>query len=202
VNINWKKVGLKKLGLIVSAELKKNSIDAVLVGGACVSIYTRNRYFSMDLDFVSGFSLRDLEPVMNRLGFKLNGRYFERPDCRLIVEFPPPPVSIGNEFPIKKFNLIKTLTMLTPTDCVKDRLAAYYHWNDPQSLKQALMVARAQPVNFRNIRDWSEKEGSTEKFKRFETLLKKSKKSKQSKHAAKQKGGISGRAPKKNGFQI
>jgi hypothetical protein len=181
VNIDWKKVGLKKLALIVSAELKKNNIDAVLVGGACVSIYTRNRYFSNDLDFVSGFSLRDLEPIMDKLGFKLDGRHFIRRDCRFIVEFPPPPVSIGNEVPIKKFNMITTLTMLTPTDCVKDRLAAYYHWNDPQSLKQALMVARAQPVDLKNIKDWSEKEGAREKFKRFETLLKKRKVSTQKK---------------------
>lgn len=185
MNINWSKIGIKKLALIVSAELKKNNIDAVLVGGACVSIYTTNRYFSMDLDFVSGFSLRDLEPVMNNLGFKLSGRYFERPNCKLLVEFPPAPVSIGNEFPIRKFSTIETLTLLTPTDCVKDRLAAYYHWNDPQSLKQALMVARAQPVDLRNINVWSKKEDATEKFKRFETLLKKSKKRKQSKHAAK-----------------
>jgi hypothetical protein len=110
-------------------------MDAVLVGGACVSIYAKNRYFSNDLDFVSGFTLAEMAPAMNGLGFKQDGRHFVRPGCRLIVEFPPPPVSIGFEMPIRKFNEIKTLKLLTPTDCVKDRLAAYYHWNDPQSLK-------------------------------------------------------------------
>ena len=30
---------------------------------------------------------------------------------------------------------------MTPTDSVKDRLAAYYHWNDQQALEQAIMVA-------------------------------------------------------------
>ena len=170
---NWSKIGIKKLALLVSAELKKNGIDAVLVGGACVSIYTRNKYFSMDLDFVSSSSLKELEPVMDSLGFKLKGRHFERPGCPLLVEFPPPPVSIGNELSIKKFNTINTLTLFTPTDCVKDRLAAYYHWNDPQSLKQAVMVARSQTVDITNIADWSKKEGAIDKFKRFEMMVKK-----------------------------
>lgn len=172
---DWKNTGIKELALIVSAHLKKNNIDAVLVGGACVSIYTRNRYTSMDLDFVSGFSLKDLNPVMKELGFIQNGRYFVHPECRILVEFPPPPVSIGNEIPIKKFKKLKTLTLFTPTDCVKDRLAAYYHWNDPQSLEQALMVAKTQRVNIKNIMEWSIKEGSEEKFKRFKSLLVKSK---------------------------
>ena len=176
MKINWDKIGIKKLALLVSGELKKNGMDAVLVGGACVSIYTRNRYFSMDLDFVSDTSLKELEPVMNSLGFKLNGRHFEHPGCRFLVEFPPPPVSIGNEIPIRKFRTINTLTMFTPTDCVKDRLAAYYHWSDPQSLKQAIMVARSQPVDLADIADWSKKEGAPEKFNRFETMLNNKKK--------------------------
>lgn len=172
MKVNWGNISLKKLALLVSGELKKSGLDAVLVGGACVSIYTRNRYFSMNLDFVSGASLKELEPVMNGLGFKLNGRHFERPGCRLLVEFPPPPVSIGNEIPIKKFNTIDTLTMFTPTDCVKDRLAAYYHWSDPQSLKQAIMVACSQPVDMADIAGWSKRENALEKFKRFEMMIK------------------------------
>jgi len=170
---NWKKIAIKQLALLVSAELKKNKIDAVLVGGACVSIYTKNKYTSMDLDFVSSFSLEELKPVMGKIGFKQKGRYFERPGCPLIIEFPPPPVSIGNEIPVKKFRQIKTLTLFTPTDCVKDRLAAFYHWNDPQSLKQALLVAKSQPINLKNIEKWSRAESSEEKFKRFKSLLNK-----------------------------
>jgi len=46
-----------------------------------------------------------------------------------IKDFPAPPVSIGDE-PISKFNNLKTrfgtICLLTPTDCIKDRLAAYF----------------------------------------------------------------------------
>jgi hypothetical protein len=47
-----------------------------------------------------------------------------------------PPIAIGNQA-IHIFNEIKTkkgtLQLLTATDCVKDRLAAYFHWDDLQS---------------------------------------------------------------------
>jgi len=56
------------------------------------------------------------------------------------------------------------VTLLTPTDCVKDRLAAYYDWSDPQSLAQALLVAGSQKINIRNIELWSKKENKIEEF--------------------------------------
>ena len=59
------------------------------------------------------------------------------------------------------------LKLLTPTDSVKDRLAAYYHWNDQQSLEQALLVCKEQKVDFKNIREWSNKEGMIDKFIEF-----------------------------------
>ena len=39
-----------------------------------------------------------------------------------------------------------TLLLLSPTDCVKDRLAAYFFWNDRLSLAQALGVAARNAV--------------------------------------------------------
>lgn len=65
-----------------------------------------------------------------------------------------------------------TISLFTPTDCVKDRLAAFYHWNDPQALEQALMVSRAQKVNMREVRRWSVKEGFEEEFEVFKKRLK------------------------------
>jgi len=171
-NIHWESIDIKDLALVVSSELQKNSIYAVLVGGACVSIYSHNKYLSMDLDYISHATLRELTPVMEKLGFfQKSGRHFERPGCRFFVEFPPPPIAIGSEMPIKYFKTIHKLVLLTPTDCVKDRLAAYYHWNDPQSLEQALMVARSQPIDLKNVAKWSKKEKALEKFHRFESML-------------------------------
>lgn len=45
------KTTLKELAFIVGKVLKDCSIDAVLVGGAVVSIYSDNKYESSDLRF-------------------------------------------------------------------------------------------------------------------------------------------------------
>ena len=127
----------------------------------------------MDLDYVSHATLKELRHAMEKIGFhQKSNRHFEREGCRFFVEFPPPPIAIGREVPILEFKEIKALTLLTPTDCVKDRLAAYYYWNDPQSLEQALLVARSQPVDLKNIEKWSKNEGALDKLHRFESLLK------------------------------
>lgn len=109
--------------------------------------------------------------VMSGIGFKRkSSRHFVRSNCPFFIEFVAPPASIGNE-PIKAKKELKTrhgkIILLAPADCVKDRLAAFYHWNDPQAMEQALMVAKAQKINLNEIRRWSEREGHIEKFKVF-----------------------------------
>jgi len=61
---------------------------------------------------------------------------------------------------------------MSPTDCVKDRLAAFYHWNDRQSLEQAILVSRRQSVDLKEIRRWSLKEGMADKLALFRKSLK------------------------------
>ena len=59
------------------------------------------------------------------------------------------------------------MQLLTPTDCVKDRLDAYHFWNDRQSLEQAIMVAKRNKVNFSEIEKWSVDQKEMEKRQRF-----------------------------------
>jgi hypothetical protein len=177
VRIDWKRIGIKELAALVSVKLRKKGIDAILVGGACVSIYTKNIYRSFDLDFVAHAAMKELTSVLSEMGFrKGSSRHFIRPDCPYFIEFVAPPAAIGKE-PIREEKELRTrlgtIVLLTPTDCVKDRLAAYYYWNDPQALEQALMVAKAQEINFRGVKRWSEKEGQADKYDEFRKRLKK-----------------------------
>lgn len=167
-------IDIKKLAILVSSELKKHGIDAVLVGGACVSIYSNNEYESADLDYVTAATTNRIIEALKNIGFSKKGeaRQFVNDKYQFFIEFPPGPVSIGDEVPITKFKKIKSLKLFTPTDCVKDRLAAFYHWNDLQSLYQAIMVARAQKVNLKEIERWSQKEKAPGKFRHFLGLLK------------------------------
>jgi hypothetical protein len=56
---------------------------------------------------------------------------------------------------------------LSPTDSCRDRLAAFYHWRDRQSLRLAVAVARHQAVDLEAIRKWSRAEGSLAEYEEF-----------------------------------
>jgi len=162
---------LKDLALIVCLNLKLDGIDAVLTGGAVVSIYTENQYKSFDLDFISHAPASEISDSLSKLGFKkTKGRYYVHPETDFFIEFPSPPVAVGNK-PVKEFHEIHTdsgyLKLLTPTQCVMDRLAAYYHWNDQQSLEQAIAVAKSQQINFKEVEEWSKEEGMVSKYELF-----------------------------------
>ncbi len=78
------------------------------------------------------------------------------------------PIKGRNELTTKFGNFV----LLTPTDCVKDRLAAFFHWNDPQSLEQAFMVAQSQDIDMKEVKRWSLKEGHSDKYKVFTDSVK------------------------------
>lgn len=159
------------MAAIISSHLQKNGIEVVLVGGACVSLYTDNQYMSYDIDLITDTPIRKITPVLEELGFKnTGGRLFENPKCGFLIDFPAPPVSIGDK-PVSKFNNLKTrfgtICLLTPTDCIKDRLAAYFFWNDNQSFDQAVMVAKRNKIDFLEIKKWAEKQSELEKYEVF-----------------------------------
>ncbi len=63
------------------------------------------------------------------------------------------------------------LVLITPTECVKDRLAWYFHAGDNQSLHQAILVAKDQSIDLEEIRKWSEREGKLVGFEEFKGKL-------------------------------
>jgi hypothetical protein len=172
-----KDISLKDLAIYVFDYLSKHGIDTVLSGGACVTIYTDNKFISYDLDFVliSTKKQKEIKSLLEKIGFYAEGRHFKHKDTEFFLEFIPPPLSVGEE-PIKEISEIRkgnrTLKLLSPTDCVKDRLAAYYYWNDRQSLEQAILVCTDNSIDLREVERWSKNEGMTAKFDIFKRQLK------------------------------
>lgn len=150
---------IASLAAIVSEALVAGGIDALLCGGAAVSIWSHNAYQSHDLDFVTQDNLRDIEQAIRTIGFRRDrGRHFTHPATVFTVEFPRGPVMVGDQ-PVTDHALHQTaegrVRLLTPTDAVKDRLAAFLHWGDRQGVDQAIEIIRRQPVDLARVTRWA-----------------------------------------------
>lgn len=167
----------KDLWEFVAVHLKKRGIDTILVGGAVVSIYSKGAYHSGDLDFVkASLFVTKLEESMYEIGFKKHGRHYIHPECKhIFVEFPGgPPLGIGEDNTIVPDSVDvdgTIIKILSPTDCVKDRLASYIHFKASEGLDQAVLVANCQDVNFSNIKKWCKAEGAEWAFDHFKQKL-------------------------------
>lgn len=165
-----------ELAAFIQNHLKGKGIDVILSGGACVSFYSNNKYVSMDLDLINIYLVkrRYIREAMQEIGFIEEGRHYKHPDTQFFVELPPGPLAVGEE-PVKKIDEFElatgTLRIISTTDCVKDRLAAYYHWKDLQCLEQACLVATHSKIDLKEVENWSKNEGKEEEFKHFRDKL-------------------------------
>ena len=171
-------MSVEELAGLVCETLANVGITTTLTGGACVSIWSEGKYVSRDLDFIEEGPVprRQVKDALAKIGFREKDRYFVHPETEFFVEFPTGPLTVGDER-VHKVETRETvagrLRLLSPTDCIKDRLAAFFHWNDTMAFEQALLVAKAQPIDMIDLWRWAKAEGAAEKFKTFENALRK-----------------------------
>lgn len=169
-------IGLAEVALRVGDTLRRAGIRAVLTGGACAHIRSGGVYASLDVDFVlvEPPAQKALDAAMAASGFRRSGEHYAHPEMDYIVEFPRGPLAIGGDHAIRP-SVLKSGRLMTPalsaTDSCRDRLAAFYHWNDRQALAAAIAIARNQRVAMKTIRDWSRAEGAADKCAEFEKSL-------------------------------
>jgi len=163
---------LASVAACVAQSLARSGIRAVLTGDGCATLYTEGEYQSLDLDFIlqSATTTRDLDEAMGVIGFRRVGNHYEHPRTPFLVEFPAGPLGIGTDIDIRPvtYRIGRVgVKALSATDSCRDRLAAFYHWNDRQSLTTAVQICRRHKVNMEAIRKWSAREGATDKFRSF-----------------------------------
>ncbi len=100
----------------------------------------------MDADFIllGEVERRQLDDALASLGFRRSGDRYVHPGTEFYVEFPRGPLA----------------------SC-RDRLAAFYHWNDRQSLEVAIRIAARNRVRWSKIQSWSATEGHSERYQEF-----------------------------------
>ena len=160
----------------VQNQMRKSGVEVILSGGAAVGVYTNGKYVSMDIDLVNArfAQMKILEKIMTEIGFTPVGRHFEHPETHHIIEFPPGPLLLGSARPgeIQELQFdTGVLRVISPADCVKDRLAHYYHWGDRQCLAQAILVFKNNSIDLSEIEEWSKKEGKLLEFAKIKTQM-------------------------------
>lgn len=95
------------------------------------------------------FLKAELESLPEALGFTDagDGRHFEHKPSGWLVEFPPGPVAFGDttvsesDIPVIDCKFGK-LRVITPTQSLMDRLAAYFQWNRQPDLRNQVRGLR------------------------------------------------------------
>ena len=164
----------------VSQALEAHGITAVLTGGSAATVYAPHVYTSYDADFVleRDEPLEEIVDALLSTGFKRDGksRIFSHPDTVFTIDFPRGPLAVGGDY-VRETDILTigdmTLRILSPTDCVRDRLAHFYHWDDFTALKAAVAVAAANigNINMDLVTSWSKREDNLAKFTEFERRL-------------------------------
>jgi hypothetical protein len=164
------------VALAVGRALADLGIRGVLTGGACASVHAAGQYLSNDLDFVltGRVALADLDRAMASVGFSREANRYVHPKSDFWVEFPRGPLAVGADLDVEVIewrDKAGSALALSPTDSCRDRLAAYFHWNDRQSLEVAVAIASRNRVDLDRIRRWSRGEGHSTRFEEFRREL-------------------------------
>lgn len=161
-----RQMSLEELAVLASRALHQAGIKATLSGGGAVVVYSSSEYQSCDLDFVTNARNEAIERALAPLGFHhvKGARQFEHSETDYYLEFPPGPLAFGETVVADDdAAMLKTrygpLCIVTPTQSVMDRLAAYVHWNDRQAFDQAIMVARRNEIDWQGLEEWAQREG-------------------------------------------
>ena len=162
----------------VCTALHKEAVTAVLSGGGAATIYAPEAHQTNDLDFIITLSAPDVpsaQAILD-LGFERDGpaAMYLHPNIPFTLEFPLGPLAVGDEIITEWLTKEKDgllLHIISPTDSVRDRLAAAIHWKDHNSLLQAAAIAKGNDVDLDVIERWCEREGGAVQFRMLKNYL-------------------------------
>ncbi len=130
-------------GLITRRLADKGKPPPVLIGGLALSYYTRDVYFTADIDLA--YADREaLGEVLSELGFAARGRYWVHPEADVAVEVPASGLA-GEEAPRETVELEDGLfcVVIGLEDLIIDRLNACKHWKSNVDCEMTeLLIAR------------------------------------------------------------
>ncbi len=119
---------LLMVALITNLLEQKGESAPIVIGGCALSYYTREVYFTADIDLA--YADRDaLDTVLKELGYKKQGRYWINEELKMAIEVPAS-VLVGEDSPIEvvevEYNFYCRIIGIE--DLIIDRLNACKYW--------------------------------------------------------------------------
>jgi hypothetical protein len=141
---------LLMVGLITKLLEEKGKRAPVVIGGCALSYYSREVYFTTDIDLA--YAEREaLDSVLKTIGFQKKGRYWVHEGLKMAIEAPASKLA-GEEAPVEIVEVGEGLqcTIIGIEDLIIDRMNACKHWKSEIDCEMAeLLVNR-----FYNDLDW------------------------------------------------
>lgn len=124
--------------------LKKRGVDAILVGGEAVDLYTAGTFATSDIDLLVS-NKAAAEKLLNRFGFgrEGSGLWFNR-DLNIIIQVISEPYS-GDAGRLRRFRVKEyELRVAAPEDLIANRLYSAKFWksNPQRDLEQAVTLLK------------------------------------------------------------
>jgi uncharacterized nucleotidyltransferase DUF6036 len=131
------------LSAFLSEKLKESGVDAILVGGEAIDLYTAGTFATSDIDLlVTNKTLT--EKLLNRFGFGRQDAIWFNRDLNIVIQVIPEPYS-GDLSKLRKFKVKEyELRVAAPEDLIANRLySAKFSKSNPQrDLEQAVTLLR------------------------------------------------------------
>ncbi len=130
-------------GLITRVLEERGKPSPVLIGGLALSYYTREVYFTADIDLA--YEDRNaLDEALRDLGFEPRGRYWVQEELNMAVEAPASDLA-GEESPREtvEFDYGLRCIVIGLEDLIIDRMNACKHWKSQVDCEMAeLLISR------------------------------------------------------------
>jgi len=115
-----------RIAAVLSDALADIRVSPILVGGSAVAFYTDGRYATRDIDMICP-SGKDVEEIMERLGFSRHGKDYVHERLKIYAEFPGE--SLGATERIAVIDVDGShLKIISLEDLIVDRLCAFKFW--------------------------------------------------------------------------
>jgi len=133
---------LLMVALITNLLEQKGKNAPIVIGGCALSYYSREVYFTADIDLA--YADREaLDAVLKDIGFKKQGRYWVNEGLKMAIEVPSS-VLIGEDSPVEIVELAEDLQckIIGIEDLIIDRLNACKYWKSEIDCEMAELLIR------------------------------------------------------------